>query len=94
MGPYAGHLDEELLDVVDPGPITVLVMLDVDLPTAVVEQDLADSGRRRDAPAGHPVYALVYHGPAVEVRGVDETGGAVDAPAADAGLLEDVLSGL
>ena len=94
MGPHAGRLDEELLGVVDPGPVAVLVVLDVDLPATVVEQGLANGGRRRDALADHPVHALVHHGLAVEVRGVDETGITVDAPAVGAGLIEDVLGGL
>ena len=36
----------------------------------------------------------MHHRLAVEVRGVDEPGGAVDAPAVGAGLLEDVLGGV
>ena len=44
VGPHTGRLDEELLGVVDPGPVTVLVVLDVDLPASVVEQRLTDGG--------------------------------------------------
>ena len=36
----------------------------------------------------------MHHGLAVEVRGIDETGSTVDAPAVGAGLIEDVLGGL
>ena len=72
----------------------MLVVLDVDLPASVVEQRLTDGGRGRDALTDHPVHALMDHRLAVEVRGVDEAGGAVDAPAVGAGLLEDVLGGV
>ena len=94
VDPHTRGLDEALLRVVDPGAVAVLVVLDLDLSAAVVEQCAAQSGSGADALADHPVHALVDDRRAVEVRGVDEAGSAVHAPAIGARTVEELLGGV
>ena len=74
VSPHPGGVDEELLGVVDPGAVVVLVVLDLDLAAAVVEQGPAEGGGGADPLAGDPVHAFVDDRLAGEVRGVDEAG--------------------